>query len=171
MQEASESALSEEQAAQARKTLKVALLVGVALAVLGGLAGAWHGASLVGESSEIMATWKRVEVTVLDVRQWGTLRKPKTNVSIEYVTDGGTQVQVSKTRSGKSKLAVGSTYEAYVSPTDRTDVRHVASVTSNTKHGKPSMMRRGAIFGAIALPGLSMLLVIFGFTALTRVRS
>jgi hypothetical protein len=36
------------------------------------------------------------------------------------------------------------------------------------KHGKATMMRRGGTFGAIALPGVTLLLIIFGFVTLSR---
>lgn len=165
-----DSALSEEEAKQARKLLSRVALIGLALAVIGGLAGGWHGASLVGEANEIASTWKRVEVKIVGVGHRGTLRKPKTDLSIEYTTDSGNTLQLTKTKSGRAEVAVGSTYEAYVSPTDRTDLRHISSVASNIKHGKAKLMRRGAIFGAIALPGLTMLVIIFGYAALSRVR-
>jgi hypothetical protein len=168
---AADRALSEEEANQARKLLRRVLFVGLALAELGGVAGAWHGASRVGDANEIASTWKRVEAKIVDVRHRGTLRKPKTDLYIEYTTDSGAKHQLTKTKSGNADIAVGSAYEAYVSPADRTDLRHVSAVASDIKHGKAKMMRRGAVFGAIALPGLTMLLFIFGFVALSRFRS
>lgn len=149
---------------------KLVLWLGLALAVIGAAAGGWCGWSIAQDAQQIASSWTRVEAVVTEIAKRGTLKKPRTHVSVSYVVGGkpgSTSWQVGRSTSFKT----GDKVAVFVSPSDPSEAKLAATVEADAHKSPSSLMWRGIAIGFFGAPLFSvLLLVVFaaGWTGLKK---
>ena len=135
---------------------KLVLYGGLVLAVIGAVVGGFHGHSIPREARKIAATWARTEATVMEIDKRGTLKKPKTYVSLFYLVNGrpgGTVWEMGRSTDYKQ----GDKVAVFVSPSDGSKAKSVTSVEADAHKNPSAMMWRGIAFGFFGAPFMALL--------------